>query len=67
MDNRTLLRLLLMTGLVNLAGPGHRKRVPGDQVLTTGLTFPSISGEPDINRFVCQSTELRSDHLGRVQ
>jgi hypothetical protein len=39
MGSQTLLRLLLMTGLVNLEVPGHRKRVPGDQLLTPGLTF----------------------------
>jgi hypothetical protein len=42
MGSQTLLRLLLMTGLVNLAVPGRRKRVPGDQVLTTGLTLCSF-------------------------
>jgi hypothetical protein len=39
MDSQRLLRLLVMTGLVNLAVPGRRKRVVGDQRLTTGLTF----------------------------
>jgi hypothetical protein len=39
MGNRRPVRLLKMTGLVNLAVPIHRKRVPGDQPLTTGLTF----------------------------
>ena len=39
MGSQTLLLLLLMTALVSPAVPGPRKRVPGDQVLTQGLTL----------------------------